>query len=121
MGIKQLVHEIKNHPDYAKAGMILCHNGIVRNTTRNGKEVSGLTVTVDHARLRSIIEEHKQDPGIIEVLVEIKENQKLSVGDDVMYLVVAGDIRENVIHTLQSTLDAIKSTATQKTEFLKHT
>jgi hypothetical protein len=37
-----------------------------------------------------------------------------------MYLVVAGEIRENVIRTLQGTLDAIKSTATQKTEFFKN-
>ncbi len=121
MDIKQLVHEIKNHPDYEKAGMILCHNGIVRSTSRDGEPVTGLTVQVDHARLRSIIEEHKQDPGIIEILVEIQENQRLSVGDDVMFLVVAGDIRENVISTLRGTLDAIKSTATQKTEFFKNT
>ncbi|MBW1864216.1 MAG: molybdenum cofactor biosynthesis protein MoaE [Deltaproteobacteria bacterium] len=104
MDIKQLFHEIKNHPDYEKAGMILCHNGIVRSTSRDGKPVTGLT-----------------DPGIIEILVEIKENQRLSVGDDVMFLVVAGDIRENVIRTLQSALNAIKSTATQKTEFFKTT
>ncbi|MDX2448196.1 MAG: molybdenum cofactor biosynthesis protein MoaE [Desulfobacterales bacterium] len=121
MDIKQLIRVIKNHPDYKKAGMILCHNGIVRSTSRDGKSVTGLTVQVDHAVLRSIIEERKQDPGIIEILVEIQENQKLSVGEDVMYLVVAGDIRENVIRTLQGTLDAIKSTATQKTEYLKKT
>jgi len=119
MGINQLVHEIKKHPNYAQAGMILCHNGIVRSTSRDGKAVTGLTVQVDHARLRSIIEERKQDPGIIEILVEIQEDQRLTVGDDVMYLVVAGDIRENVIDTLQNTLDAIKSTATHKTEFFK--
>ena len=119
MGIKQLVHEIKKHPEYAKAGMILCHNGIVRGASRDGKAVTGLTVQVDHTRLRSIIEEHKQDPGIIEILVEIREGQRLTVGDDVMYLVVAGDIRENVIYTLHQALDAIKSTATQKTEFFK--
>ena len=117
MGIKQLVNKIKNHPDYKKAGMILCHNGIVRSTSRDGKPVTGLTVQVDHARLRDIIEKRKQDPGIIEILVEIQEEQKLAVGDDVMFLVVAGDIREHVIHTLQTTLDAIKSTATQKTEY----
>ena len=119
MGIKQLVHEIKKHPEYAKVGMILCHNGIVRSTSRDGKAVTGLTVQVDHTRLRSIVEKRKQDPGIIEILVEIREDQRLTVGDDVMYLVVAGDIRENVIHTLQRTLDVIKSTATQKTEFFK--
>jgi molybdopterin synthase catalytic subunit len=121
MGIKQLFHEIKNHPEYTKAGMILCHNGIVRSTSRDGKEVTGLTVRVDHARLRSIVEERKRDPGILDILVEIQEDRKLAVGEDVMYLLVAGDIRENVIHTLQQTLDAIKSTATQKTEFFKNT
>jgi molybdopterin synthase catalytic subunit len=34
-----------------------------------------------------------------------------------MLLVVAGDIRENVITVLGDTLNAIKTTVTQKTEF----
>jgi molybdopterin synthase catalytic subunit len=34
-----------------------------------------------------------------------------------MLLVVAGDIRENVITVLQDTLNAIKTTVTSKTEF----
>ena len=119
MSIEKLIHEIKHHPDYPKAGMILCHNGIVRNTSRDGRAVTGLSIQVDHDRLRRIIEKSRQDPGIIDVLVEIQENRILSVGDDVMYLVVAGDIRENVIRTLHGTLDTIKSTVTQKTEFFK--
>jgi molybdopterin synthase catalytic subunit len=117
MSIERLLREIKNHPEFKKAGMILCHNGVVRNTSRNGRSVTGLTVQVDHVRLRNIIEQRKRDPGIIEILVEIQENRRLSVGEDVMYLLVAGDLRENVIRTLQDTLDAIKSTVTQKTEF----
>jgi molybdopterin synthase catalytic subunit len=39
------------------------------------------------------------------------------VGDDVMLLLVAGDIRENVIPVLYDTLNAIKTTVTEKTEF----
>jgi molybdopterin synthase catalytic subunit len=34
-----------------------------------------------------------------------------------MVLVVAGDIRENVIGTLEKTLNAIKTTVTSKTEY----
>jgi molybdopterin synthase catalytic subunit len=34
-----------------------------------------------------------------------------------MLLVVAGDIRENVIAVLNDTLNAIKTSATSKTEF----
>jgi len=116
MDLNHMIDTIKQHPDYDRVGMILCHNGVVRGTSRDGKAVSGLTVQVDHDRLERIIEEHKSRPGIIEILVEIRENRPLSVGDDVMGLVVAGDIREHVIETLSDVLNAIKTTVTRKTE-----
>ena len=117
MDLTQLIDNIKKHPDYHQAGMILCHNGVVRSTSRKGKSVSGLTITVDHEKLRQVIEENKTKQGIIEILVEIAENRNLSVGDDVMFIVVAGDIRERVISVMSNTLDAIKRTVTKKTEF----
>ena len=97
--------------------MILCHNGIVRRSSRDGRPVKGLRVAVDHRKLAKVIAEQKQRPGIVEILVEIFAERDLSVGDDVMYLVVAGDIRENVIAVLQDTLNAIKTTVTSKTEY----
>ena len=117
MNLLQMVDTIKEHPDYHKAGMILCHNGIVRGTSRDGRKVSGLTISVDYNKLHHIIETYKQQPGIIEILVEIADNRYLKVGDDVMLLVVAGDIRENVITVLKDTLNAIKTSVTNKTEF----
>jgi molybdopterin synthase catalytic subunit len=108
---------IKKHPDYHQVGMILCHNGIVRSTSRDGRIVSGLKISVDHKKLNDVIETHKKKPGIVEILVEIVENRTLSIGEDVMLLVVAGDFRENVIRILNDTLNAIKTTVTQKTEF----
>ena len=117
MNLTVLIERIKNHPNYNNVGMILCHNGVVRGTSRDGRKVSGLKITVDHAKLNKIIDENKKRPGIVEILVEIEENKPLSVGDDVMFLVVAGDIRDNVIMTLNDTLNAIKTTVTKKTEF----
>lgn len=119
MKIQDFIDTIKKHPEYDKVGMILGHNGVVRRTTREGHEVSGLKVTVDHSKLRHVIEENKKRPGIVEILVEIAENKTLTVGDDVMCLVVAGDIRENVISALTDTLNAIKTTVTSKHQFLK--
>lgn len=119
MKIQDLIDIIKKHPDYDKVGMILGHNGVVRRTSREGLEVSGLKVTVDHRKLKQVIEENKKRPGIVEILVEIAEDKPLSVGEDVMCLVVAGDIRENVISALTDTLNAIKTTVTSKHEFLK--
>ena len=117
MQISKMLDDIKKHPDFDKAGMVLCHNGVVRATTRDGRQVTGLKVAVDHAKLEQIINEQSQKPGIIDIRVDIVENQNLSVGDDIMYLVVAGDIRENVISVLKETLDAIKMQVTRKTEF----
>jgi len=119
MDPQPLINAIKRHPDYPKVGMILVHNGVVRQTARDGRPVRGLHVTVDHQRLEEIIREHRARPGIVDIRVEIAEDRPLDIGDDVMLLVVAGDIRENVLATLESALNAIKSTVTHKTEYFK--
>ena len=119
MKLIQMLEQIKNHPDYSKAGMVLCHNGVVRENTREGEPVTGLEVMVDHDKLAQIIDANKALPGIIDILVHIEEKKELKVGDDVMYIVVAGDIREHVIDALSRTLNQIKSEATKKTQFMK--
>ena len=117
MDINELVESIKKHPDYDKVGMILCHNGVVRGTSRDGRSVRGLRVAVDHHKLDQIVFEQKNIAGIVDIKVEIAADRDLAVGDDVMLLVVAGDIRENVIAVLTDTLNLIKSTVTSKTEY----
>ncbi|MDQ1331735.1 MAG: hypothetical protein QG578_2003 [Thermodesulfobacteriota bacterium] len=117
MNLQMLIDKIKRSPEYSKVGMILCHNGVVRGTSRDGRKVSGLKIEVDHTKLIRIIDENKKRPGITEILVEIEENKELSVGDDVMFIVVAGDIRDNVIPALEDTLNRIKTTVTKKTEY----
>ena len=117
MNIEQMMQQIKNHTDFDKVGMVLCHNGVVRATSRDGRKVSGLRVSVDHQKLDRILSEQKQKPGILDIRVEIAENKELAVGDDVMLLLVAGDIRENVIAVLTDTLNLIKTTVTNKTEY----
>jgi molybdopterin synthase catalytic subunit len=112
-----LLTHIKTHPAYDRVGMILCHNGVVRATSRDGRRVTGLRVAVDQDRLERVLAEQRARPGIVDVQVEIAADTDLSVGDDVMMLVVAGDIRENVIDVLTDTLNAIKTTVTTKTEF----
>ena len=119
MNMETMMNQIKQHPDYHKAGMILCHNGVVRATSREGDEVTGLKVSVDHKRLDEIIKEQKKRDGIIEILIHINEDKELVVGDDVMFLVVAGNIRENVIESLTDTLNLIKREATTKKQFFK--
>jgi molybdopterin synthase catalytic subunit len=116
MDISKMMDAIKRHPDFDKVGMILCHNGVVRGTSRDGRGVEGLSVSVDHRKLDQIVSEQKKRPGIVDIRVEIAEDRDLTIGDDVMLLLVAGDIRENVIAVLTDTLNQIKTTVTTKTE-----
>ena len=115
MELAPLIDRIKSHPDYARVGMILCHNGVVRGTSRDGQRVSGLTLTVDRKALDVILAAQRQRPGIVDILVEFREGS-LKVGDDIMFIVVAGDLRDHVIPVLEDTLNAIKKRVTRKTE-----
>lgn len=119
MDISTMIEQVKSHPQFSKAGMVLCHNGVVRESSREGQPVTGLEIEVDHGRLEEILAEQSAKPGIIDIRVHIEEGKPLAVGDDVMFLVVAGDIRENVIQTLTDTLNLIKSEVTRKTQFFK--
>ncbi|MDY0220442.1 MAG: molybdenum cofactor biosynthesis protein MoaE [Desulfobacterium sp.] len=120
MDINRMIDQVKSLPDYPKVGMILSHNGVVRGTTREGREVTGLRVSVDQEGLDRLVREQKKHPGIVEVLVEIRADQDLAVGQDVMAIVVAGDIRERVIETLTDTLEQVKTKITTKQQFFKN-
>ena len=115
MNIQEMIEQLKRHPDFHKAGMILCHNGVVRATSRDGAPVHELTVKADRERLDEIIAAMKQRPGIIDILAEVREGT-MYPGDDVMLIAVAGDIREHVFPVLQDMVNMIKSGVTHKTE-----
>lgn len=117
MNIQALIRTIKARPDFAKVGMVLCHNGIVRGTSRDGRAVSGVRVEADYAELDKILAEQRQRPGIIDILVEVNEGE-LTVGDDLLLIAVAGDIREHVIPVLTDTLNAVKARVTRKVEHM---
>ena len=119
MNLADMLAAVKAHPQFHQAGMVLCHNGVVRATSREGRPVAGLKVAVDQTRLAAVLRDARQRPGIIDVRAVIAEDRRLSVGDDVMLLVVAGDVRENVISCLEDTLNAIKTFVTQKTEYFE--
>jgi molybdopterin synthase catalytic subunit len=115
MELTAMMERVKAHPEYKRVGMILSHNGVVRATARDGRPVTELTVKADRQRLAEIVAEMKGRPGIIEVLVEIREGT-LKVGQDVMFVVVAGDLRENCFPVLMDAVNAIKRDVTKKTE-----
>jgi len=117
MDINQTLAELKKDPEFAKnVGMVLIHNGIVRSWSRGDQsEVEAVNVKADHAKVAELCREYEQKPGIYKVLAEAREG-KLYPGDDLLFIIVAGALREDVKPVLAELLDRIKDEAVSKTE-----
>lgn len=108
--------EAKRHPDADKVGMYLTHNGVVRGTAKamvrggeqNAKPVSGMTFGYDAAKMEAAIQKTLDMPGIFYVRAWLNEGE-LQVGDDIMLVLIGGDIRPHVIDALQSLVGTLKS------------
>jgi molybdopterin synthase catalytic subunit len=113
--IEALHQRLKNHPRSREMGMIASHRGLVRATSRSGAPVRGLSIRFDRAIVNSIMDAIRGRPGIIEVLADYNEGD-LAIGDDVMVVLVAGDIRENVFPALVDAVNELKAKAAIKEE-----
>ncbi|MFP4213853.1 MAG: molybdenum cofactor biosynthesis protein MoaE [Desulfohalobiaceae bacterium] len=119
MDISQKIAELKTQPGFQEqVGMILVHNGVVRGSSRqDGRKVESVQVWPDQDKIRNIQEESNRLPGIFQVLIQAREGH-FQPGEDLLYIIVAGDIRENVKHALSQTLEEVKTRAISKQEVL---
>ncbi|PID41471.1 MAG: molybdenum cofactor biosynthesis protein [Proteobacteria bacterium] len=117
MDINKTLKELKSRPDFTDhVGMILMHNGTVRGWSRRDRSaVSVIEVIPDHERIARIRNEFLQHEGIYDIIIEARSGT-LKPGDDLLFIIVAGDIRENVKAVLADLLDRIKSEAVSKRE-----
>ena len=106
---------MKAQPGADAIGMILAHQGIVRGTSRSGEPVRGMMLRSDGERLEEVLAEAGTWPGVCAVRGWVNEGP-LSVGDDVMRVLVAGDVRDNVFAALQRLVSLIKSEVVSESE-----
>lgn len=120
MDINKTLLELKARPGFADhVGMMLIHNGVVRSWSRKDHaRVDSIDIRPDREKMQAICREMEQRPGIFAIVADAEEG-KLKPGDDVLFLVVAGDIREHVKSTFAELLDRIKAEAVIKQEFLE--
>ena len=102
------IREIKAQPGSSAIGMILAHQGIVRGTSRSGEPVRGMTLRTDAGRLDEVLADVATWPGVFAVRGWANEGE-LSVGDDIMKVLVAGDVREHVFAAVQRLVVLIKT------------
>ena len=115
--------EAKQHASAPKIGMYLTHNGIVRESAkakvRQGVEhtrhVVGMQFSYNPEAVDAVISETRQMEGIYYVRVWLNDGQ-LAVGDDIMYVLIGGDIRPRVVDALQYLVGRIKNECVMETE-----
>lgn len=120
--------EAKKDPCAEKCGMYLVHNGTVRISAKavvrdlipdvekeKMKDVAAVDFSYDEEKVDVAIKETYQMPGIFYVKVWLNEGV-LHVGEDIMFVMIGGDIRPRVVDALQSLVGTIKNTCVVERE-----
>ena len=115
--------EAKAHESAEKIGMYLTHNGIVRKSAKakvrfgeeDTKPVAGMWFSYDAAKVEAAIAETYKMDGIYYVKAWLNEGE-LTVGDDIMYVLIGGDIRPHVVDALQFLVGKLKNECVEEKE-----
>ncbi|MCI5146619.1 MAG: molybdenum cofactor biosynthesis protein, partial [Candidatus Electrothrix sp. AR3] len=78
--------------------------------------ISRLETEVDQVHLEELRQEYLNRPGIYEIIIEAGAGS-FQPGDDLLFIIVAGDLREHIKPVLSELLDRIKAEAVHKKEF----
>ena len=115
--------EAKAHESAEKIGMYLTHNGVVRKSAKakvrlgesDTKDVVGMWFSYDEEKAEKAVQETYEMEGIYYIKTWLNEGM-LSVGDDIMYVLIGGDIRPHVVDALQFLVGKLKNECVEEKE-----
>ena len=121
--VDEWLKQAKNDESALQEGMYLVHNGTVRQTPKaqvrqgldDGSKVKGMFFSYDEEKVNAAIQKTLEWEGIFHVRVWLNQGE-LTLGDDIMLVLIGGDIRPHVIDALQFLVETIKSTCVTEIE-----
>jgi molybdopterin synthase catalytic subunit len=109
-----IIKNAKNCPDSKKIGAIALFIGLVRGETLKGKRVEKLELEAYEEKanevLGNICNDLKKKQGIVDVQIHHLLG-KFNVGEDMVYVLVAGAHRRNVFPVLEEAVERYKKEA----------
>jgi molybdopterin synthase catalytic subunit len=112
--IQNLLNHTRQSTEFKKAGAIAVFIGVVRGETNDGRKVVNLTMEAYEEKanevLKTISEELSEKPGIVDVQIHHLLGE-FNVGDDVVYVSVAGSHRNEVFAVLHEAVERYKKEA----------
>lgn len=107
--------EAKQDENAHRVGMYLTHNGIVRESNKASvrynepeRRVKGMYFSYDAEKLEAVVNDARAMEGIYYIRVWLNEGE-LKTGDDIMYVLIGGDIRPRVVDCLQYLVGRVKN------------
>ena len=109
--LEEIIKSVKSNPKIKKVGSILVFTGIVRESSKEGKQVKSMKIDsfddLANKTIEEICENLKKKNGIIDVkIVHFKGDFSLS--DDLVYVVVASSHREEGFGAIKNAVDSYK-------------
>ena len=109
-----MIKNVKSKTDFQKAGAIALFIGLVRGETLKGDKVQKLELEAYEEKaneiLASICSDLKKKQGIVDVQIYHLLGE-FSVGEELVYVLVAGDHRKNVFPVLEEAVERYKKEA----------
>jgi len=121
--LSQVIDSLRKRSDFNKVGAMALFVGVVRGETVKGEPVKGLELEAydekaDEA-LENICGDLKSKKGIVDVQIH-HFTGKFRLGDDLVYVLVAGGHRQNVFPVLREAVERYKKEAPVfKKEYIK--
>jgi len=112
--LDDILRKVKSNPRIREAGAIACFIGVVRGATKDGFPVEMLEVEAYEEKanetLARICEELSRRKGIVDVQIHHNVGS-FNVGEELVYVVVAGGHREEVFPVLIEAVERYKKEA----------
>jgi molybdopterin synthase catalytic subunit len=109
-----LLNNLRIKGDFVKAGAVAIFIGVVRGENLRGEKVQKLTLEAYEEKanevLAKICDDLKKKPGIVDVQIHHLLGE-FDVGEDIVYVLVAGEHRKNVFPVLEEAVERYKKEA----------
>lgn len=112
--LSDVIDSVKRRPDFNKVGAMMLFIGVVRGETEQGESVSRLQLEAYNEKadetLERICEDLKAEKGIVDVQIHHFTGE-FELGEDLVYVLVAGGHRENVFPVVRKAVERYKREA----------
>jgi molybdopterin synthase catalytic subunit len=114
LSVLDLLSSIKKNSNFEKAGAIALFIGVARGETLEGEKVQKLTLEAYEEKanevLAKICDDLSQKPGIVDVQIHHLLGE-FNIGEDLVYVSVAGSHRMDVFPVLREAVERYKKEA----------